>query len=277
MSENNFDWETYINNYEDLQNAGINTQELALQHWNNHGKNEGRTDKNIFLNIDVFIVSGGKCGSSTLNNTMNKNNFISIHSHGSEYFYITYNKNIFNLIDNCSKEKTVYIIDSYRTPIERKISSFFHNIKLHCPKYTNIKIDELINLFNDKFLYELEEYHSINEILKYYNIPVFDKFDFDNKYNIIEKDNIIFIKIRFNDINDWNKILSNIFNKDIIIYPDNLTENKDIYTLYNKFKSLYKVPKTYVDHIKNNDKEFMIYNSDIEKHKYIEYWSENSY
>ena len=231
---------------------------------------------------DIFVMCGGKCGGSTLAYTFHRNNFKTTHVHGLKntgafQSDIDLELGLFNIIDNSSKNKKIYIIDSYRTPIERKISSFFHNIKLHCPKYTNIKIDELINLFNDKFLYELEEYHSINEILKYYNIPVFDKFDFDNKYNIIEKDNIIFIKIRFNDINDWNKILSNIFNKDIIIYPDNLTENKDIYTLYNKFKSLYKVPKTYVDHIKNNDKEFMIYNSDIEKHKYIEYWSENSY
>jgi hypothetical protein len=44
---NDFDWETYINNYEDLRNDGINTYESALQHWNNYGKYENRTDKNI--------------------------------------------------------------------------------------------------------------------------------------------------------------------------------------------------------------------------------------
>jgi hypothetical protein len=47
---NNFDWKTYINNYEDLRNAGINTRELALQHWNNHGIHEGRTYINIIDN-----------------------------------------------------------------------------------------------------------------------------------------------------------------------------------------------------------------------------------
>ena len=39
----NFDWETYINNYEDLRNAGIDTKEKAYKHWKNHGIKEGRT------------------------------------------------------------------------------------------------------------------------------------------------------------------------------------------------------------------------------------------
>ena len=49
FKNNDFDWETYINNYIDLKKAGINTREKALQHWNNHGKKEGRTYKKIEL------------------------------------------------------------------------------------------------------------------------------------------------------------------------------------------------------------------------------------
>ena len=37
-----FDWETYINNYEDLERAGINTKEKAWNHWITNGKNENR-------------------------------------------------------------------------------------------------------------------------------------------------------------------------------------------------------------------------------------------
>jgi hypothetical protein len=39
----NFDWEQYIENYEDLRKAGINTQQKALQHYNRYGKRENRT------------------------------------------------------------------------------------------------------------------------------------------------------------------------------------------------------------------------------------------
>jgi hypothetical protein len=37
-----FDWETYVQNYEDLRRAGINTEEKARQHWVEFGKSEGR-------------------------------------------------------------------------------------------------------------------------------------------------------------------------------------------------------------------------------------------
>ena len=38
-----FDWKYYIDIYPDLQKAGINTEPLALRHWNNYGKSEGRS------------------------------------------------------------------------------------------------------------------------------------------------------------------------------------------------------------------------------------------
>ncbi|MFA5166931.1 MAG: hypothetical protein WC530_00210 [Candidatus Omnitrophota bacterium] len=38
-----FDWQTYVNNYEDLRAAGIDTKEKAIEHWLKQGKREGRT------------------------------------------------------------------------------------------------------------------------------------------------------------------------------------------------------------------------------------------
>jgi len=38
----NFDWKTYIENYEDLRRAGIDNKKKALIHWIKYGKNEGR-------------------------------------------------------------------------------------------------------------------------------------------------------------------------------------------------------------------------------------------
>jgi hypothetical protein len=38
-----FDWKTYVQNYPDLQAAGINTEKKALHHYNRFGKKEGRT------------------------------------------------------------------------------------------------------------------------------------------------------------------------------------------------------------------------------------------
>jgi hypothetical protein len=54
-----------------------------------------------------------------------------------------------------------------------------------------------------KCLNELEEYNSINEVLEHYDIQLFDTFDFDKRYNIVKKDNKVFVKILFKDIENW--------------------------------------------------------------------------
>lgn len=52
-----FDWKMYVDNYEDLQQAGIRTEEQALKHWNRYGKREGRTFYKInkIENNDIFL------------------------------------------------------------------------------------------------------------------------------------------------------------------------------------------------------------------------------
>ena len=52
-------------------------------------------------------------------------------------------------------KKEIYIIDSYRTPIERKISSFFQNV-------LSDSTQNIIDNFNKDYLFYIEEYHSIN-------------------------------------------------------------------------------------------------------------------
>ena len=42
-----FDWNTYLEKYQDLKNIGFDTKEKAWQHWIKHGINEGRTFYNI--------------------------------------------------------------------------------------------------------------------------------------------------------------------------------------------------------------------------------------
>jgi hypothetical protein len=135
----------------------------------------------------VFVYCGGKCGSTTLYETFTNNGFESIHIHSNDDYKQIFKENgnsSFDLIDlKCKNFENVYIIDSYRTPIERKISSFFQNLMHHLPNYNELSIQEIITYFNDNKLYELEEYHSINEVLEYYNIPLFNVFDFNTKHS----------------------------------------------------------------------------------------------
>jgi hypothetical protein len=56
LEYDNFDWNSYVSNYEDLKIDNINTKEKAWKHWTSHGKNEGRLyfDKNENIKTNDF-------------------------------------------------------------------------------------------------------------------------------------------------------------------------------------------------------------------------------
>jgi hypothetical protein len=216
-------------------------------------------------NTQIIIYCGGKCGSATLEKTFIKNNYKTIRTHG----YIPE-------IDNL--QNTLYIIDSYRDPIERKISSFFQNIHIHlCKKMIDINklpTEELIKIFNNTLLLNLENYHPLD-----IEHPIFknDNFNFSNEYILKKIDNKIYIKLRFKSINNWNLIFKNIFNKNIPIYNNNLSQNKIYNKIYYKFKKEYKIPISVLNYIYKFDKLFQKYNTIDEKQKYYNQWLINSY
>lgn len=241
-------------------------------------RKEKRAQITDFYN--VFVYCGGKCGSMTLRNTFINNNYQTIHLHLNADYLAVYKTSydIFDLINvSAKKYDTIYLIDSYRTPIERKISSFFQNIHLHIPNYNDLTLTQIITDFNTNLLYIVEEYLSLNEVLNHYQVPLFTVFDFEKGYNLIKKENKVFIKILFKDIDKWDTILSSIFQKPITIYPDNLTENKPLNFLYKNFLKEYKVPNAYLEHMKINDTEFKIYNTKKEQKAYLEKWKKKSY
>jgi hypothetical protein len=233
-----------------------NENELNIHYLNVGIKN------NLKYNIEVFVICGGKCGSSTLEKTFANNGYATIRAHGYEEFKLrnVCSLSLYELIEhNIKYNLPTIIIDSYRTPIERKISSFFHHINSYCPNYTNIKIEEIINIFNEKYLKFLENYHPLNVLFTHLNIEQFITFDNEKKYNIKELNNVKFIKIRFKDIQEWNIILSNITGKNIIVNSDNMTKYKKYYNIYNEFKKKYKVDEKYYNDFVLNDNEYKIY------------------
>jgi hypothetical protein len=54
-----FQWEFYLNKYDDLKISGMTTEEEALKHWFNHGKKELRmyNDIPILFNWKNYIES----------------------------------------------------------------------------------------------------------------------------------------------------------------------------------------------------------------------------
>lgn len=227
--------------------------------------------------FNVFIFCGGKCGGVTLSRTMEKSGYRVCHLHNfnSKGLYtsnIDMTK-IYDIIDkSCKTFEKVYFIDAYRTPIERKISSFFQNISAHVPHYKSLPMTDLISIFNTRFLAKLDNYHPMNMLLDYYKLPAITTFDFSKQYNVIEHGNKVIVKLLFKDINNWGARLSGICNKPIQVMSENLTKNKPIGKFYSDFLRLYTVPASYLKIILS-EPEFKIYNSEQDQTDYRIKWT----
>ncbi len=224
-------------------------------------------------NIDVFIIAGGKCGSSTLKQTFVKQRMKTIKSHNPNCFKKQFGfDGFFNTIVKSSIKKKLIILDAYRTPIERKISSFFHNGEKKIPNFLKLSTKEQIKLFNNKYLYEIENQHIINEIYKKFKLPNTKKYNFTHKYYLHEINNLIFIKLHYNDIKNWGPRLSNIFQVPITIHKDNISSEKKYYKSYKVFLQEYTVPKKYLTEELIKDEEFKKFQTPQEQQDYIKMW-----
>jgi hypothetical protein len=176
------------------------------------------------------------------------------------------------ILYNKSSGKNVFVIDIYRTPIERKISEYFEKLSSHHFNNTeenlnNYNLDKIINRFNKLFPHlSNEDYFQTT-----YDIIVPPVFDFENKYLCVKNNDISFIKLRLCDSSEWNKILSKILQTEIIIVHDYETENKKIGELYKKFKLNYKIPSNLLDQIKSCS-YVAYYLSEQERTKYLDFW-----
>lgn len=168
--------------------------------------------------------------------------------------------------------KNVFVIDIYRTPIERKISEYFE--KISCYHFNNSEenlntypIEKIINRFNNIFphLSTTDYYQEV------YNINYPNSFNFETKYLLVEKDGINYIKLRLQDSKEWNTILSSLLKCEIIIVHDYETENKKIGSLYTKFKEVYTIPINLLEQIKSCP-YINYYLSNEERNKYFSNW-----
>jgi hypothetical protein len=234
-------------------------------------------------NILVFIYTPPKVGSTTLVTSLRiscarRVNVFHIHDETmlSVISGIKNNNNVTvnELIQyNASIGKIVYVIDVYRNPIERKISEYFELLACYHFNTTddniiNYKLELLIKRFNCLFPFLGKDDYYFDK----YDIDVPEFFDFENKYLLVEKNNVKYIKLRLSDSNEWGRILTKILNIDITIVKDYQTENKVIGQLYKKFYEFYQIPDNFFQDIVQC-KYFNYYNSDVEKQDYVNKWN----
>ena len=229
--------------------------------------------------MQVFVLCSCKSGSSTIMDTCCRLNYQCKKGHSLSSIENNYNINFKDICNN--KDNEVVIIDAYRTPIERKISAFFQTLHIRVPKWNSMTITELIQEFNNNFLIKIANHVSINQGFEELNIPKFKSFDFNKKYITKRVNNILFVKLLFKYINEWDTHLSEIFGRDVTLSSQNFSSSKPYYNTYKEFIKQYKIPKNKLLHIIDGNNiianEFKFYNTKEEQKEYKNYWLERSY
>jgi hypothetical protein len=268
MSEFIFD-ETRINELKDVNSR------IGIKH-------DLSVEKNKTL---IFVYCPPKVGSTTVVSSLRisaSNKLTVIHLHNDIMLKVLFNvtNTTVNEIIHFNKflGKKVYVIDIYRTPVEHKMSSFFENIDtFHFnSSIENLKtysIDRLIKRFNYLFPHLVTgDYYR-----ETYNITTqqHTSFDFENKYLLTQENGITYVKLRLKDSHAWRDIFKNILKMDIYIVSDYETDNKNIKEVYKNFKTNYKIPKNFIDMIKNSP-QFLFYNDIHERNEYLKTWEDKS-
>jgi hypothetical protein len=227
----------------------------------------------------IFVYSSPKVGSTSIVSSLRlfgMDKVDIIHIHDEEMLKVL--ANITNvtvneiILFNKFLGRDVYVINVYRSPIERKISTFFEKIGSYHfnnedSKVNTYNINKVIERFNNIFPWIGNGDH----FLDIYNINIPENFDFNNKFLLVNSNNIKYITLRLKDSNEWSKILTNIFGFNIRIIKDYESSNKPIKELYNTFKSVYRIPINLLEELKN-DKYLQYYYSNEEINKYYSEW-----
>ena len=172
--------------------------------------------------------------------------------------------------------KEIYVINIYRSPIERKISTFFEKIGSYHFNTTDqninqYNINKVIGRFNHIFPYLAEGDHFLDR----YDITYPEHFDWKNKYLLVKENDINYISLRLKDSSDWGRILTKIFGFNIFTVKDYESSNKPIKHLYNSFKHNYKIPINLLNEV-NKCKYLNYYYSPQEKNMYYNEWLNKS-
>ena len=234
---------------------------------------------NNSLNKIIFVYSKPKVGSTSLVTSLRLfalNTFNIIHIHDDEMLKVlgnirgvTVNEII---LYNKMIGKDVYVIDIYRSPIERKISTFFEKINtfhynIDVERLSKYNIENIIERFNKIFPY----IGNGDNFLDIYNINYPEQFPYDKKYIAMEENGIKYIKLRLKDSHLWENILQDELKINIKIVRDYETTSKPVKIIYNLFKQFYKIPDNYLGELANCA-YLNYYYSPEEKLEYLNDW-----
>jgi hypothetical protein len=234
---------------------------------------------NNHLNKIIFIYSKPKVGSTSLVTSLRifaSTFFNIIHIHDEQM--LTVLGNIRNItvneiiLYNKIIGKEVYVIDVYRSPIERKISTFFEKINTY---HFNVEIEKLakynIECIIERFNKLFPHIGNGDNFLDIYGIDTPNEFPHDKKYICLEENGIKYIKLRLKDSHLWETFLRLELKIKIKIIPDYETIYKPVQMIYTLFKKKYRIPVNYLKDI-DECPYLNYYYSLYEKNNYLNDW-----
>ena len=231
----------------------------------------------------VFVYSCPKVGSTSIVSSLRifgSDKVDIIHIHNEDMLRVlghTQDITINELIlFNKYLGKNVYVINIYRSPIERKISTFFEKIGTYHfnasdETINKYDVNKVIKRFNDIFPYIGLGDHFMDK----YEIKIPSSFEHNQKYLLVKENDITYITLRLKDSTVWGNILSDIFGFKICTVKDYESSNKPIKNIYMLFKSHYKIPTNLLDTVMNC-KYLNYYYSSSEKNIYYNEWLSKS-
>lgn len=250
----------------------------------NHIFEEINSKLNITHNKLIFIYTAPKVGSTGLVSSFRifgGNNYGVIHIHDEvmlqKLIGVNINININDLIEyNARLGKNIYVVDIYRNPIERKISAFFEKIGSYHfnnrdEMVNRYNVNRIIKRFNNVFPYLANGDHFMDKYGINAELP--EVFPYEQKYLIIEKNGIKYLKLRLKDADEWERILSGIFGHKICTVKDYQSENKIIGDLFKNFLEKYRIPENLLNEFIIPCKYLNYYYSQEEKDDYFRKWN----
>ena len=248
----------------------------------------------------VMVFSGGKCGSTSLYATFLRYRIPVLRVHNTEHFIDEYAP-FLKGVDSVHSLKpddilefllqfygSIIVMDVYRDPIERKVSSLFQNfsvnmgrISMTIPEWNEALFTEQRQIFETRLMPILERRHGLDT---YYPHFFQAPFDFERGYQEMVhpvfslRHRVKFIKMRFSEMRQWPKMIAKIFGwtaeHELEMVAANQSCEKKYAAVYEFWRDHFKLSSVAVlwDHIL--DPVFTKYHTVEETAAYFDKWSQ---
>jgi hypothetical protein len=246
-------------------------------------------DPTLYRDI-VLVYSPPKVGSTSLLTSIRRaasDRFFTLHTHEPVIFNcpedpdnsimvsdVLRNASVFNVTEK--RPRRIFVIDVYRTPIERKMSEFFHELStLHFAKAGvdagAYSMEKLTRRFNDMLPHMGDVDYFVDRFAVDSSMPE------QQEIYTVERGGVTYIKLRFKDIARWGEILAPVLGITAVgvlgtrggfeMVKDNETGGD----LYRQFVEAYRLPYNYFKQLEEDVQLKRYYNFE-ERHEYLLKW-----